>query len=221
MLITHPHIPAAAPDLFRIEATLKDSFLRRFFSIHSHAITGALSLSKLMRRFRNWSTLPMSFFAAPQDTSFGILPAPINTMTPAVTSSTPAGGEARAFSSVMLFLSRELSASIAAWMTGSAAAISFSHSAWNSVTSSAIFVHFSSSTRARAFCSSATDVSCPTKARSLSVAAFLSSTTSMSFTRFSCSSATCSAALCIFSRPFSNRSFNTRISSRLDASMVL
>ncbi len=50
-------------------------------------------------------------------------------MTPAVTSSTPAGGDDSALSSVSDFLSSELSASMAAWITGSAAAMSRSQSA--------------------------------------------------------------------------------------------
>mmetsp|Transcript_24279 Transcript_24279/g.61131 ORF Transcript_24279/g.61131 Transcript_24279/m.61131 type:complete len:244 (+) Transcript_24279:3872-4603(+) len=224
MLMTHPHMPAAADDLDFITSGVKVSPLapeRRFFSIHSHAITGVLSLSKAMRALRNWSTLPISFLAAPHDTSLGILPPPMSTSTPAVTSSTPAGGEARALSSVIDFLSSELRASTAAWMTGSAAAISFSHSAWKAMTSCAIASHFCSSTEAPAFCSSAMLVSCPTTTRSLSVASFFSSTMAMSLTRFSCSSATCSAAEFIFSSPLVRRSLSCWMASFLDASIVL
>mmetsp|Transcript_31210 Transcript_31210/g.79146 ORF Transcript_31210/g.79146 Transcript_31210/m.79146 type:complete len:229 (+) Transcript_31210:902-1588(+) len=221
MLMTHPHMPAAADDLLFMASVLKLSLDRRFFSIHSHAMTGVLSLSKAMSAWRNWSTLPMSFLAAPHDTSLGILPPPMSTSTPAVTSSTPAGGEARALSSVMDFLSSELSASMAAWMTGSAAAMSLSHSAWKSMTSLAMASHFCSSTEAPAFCSSAMLVSCPTTTRSLSVASFFSSTTAMSLTRFSCSSATCSAAEFIFSRPLVRRSLSCWIPDFLDASIVL
>mmetsp|Transcript_28116 Transcript_28116/g.65584 ORF Transcript_28116/g.65584 Transcript_28116/m.65584 type:complete len:222 (-) Transcript_28116:4269-4934(-) len=221
MLMTHPHMPAAADDLLFIASGVKASFLNRFFSHHSQATTGVLSLSNEMRELRNWSTLPISFLAAPQDTSLGILPPPISTITPAVTSSTPAGGEARALSSVMDFLSRELRASTAAWMTGSAAAISASHSAWNAITSAAIASHLPSSIEAPAFCSSAMLVSCPTTTSSLSVASFFSSTIAMSLTRFSCSSATCSAAEFIFSRPFVRRSLSCWIASFFCASIVL
>mmetsp|Transcript_28935 Transcript_28935/g.68603 ORF Transcript_28935/g.68603 Transcript_28935/m.68603 type:complete len:222 (-) Transcript_28935:2550-3215(-) len=221
MLITHPHIPAAACDLDFIVATLNCSLEKRFFSIQSHAATGVLSLSNDTSMFKNWSTLPIIFFAPPHDRSFGILPPPKMTITPAVTSSTPAGGEARAFSSVSDFLSSELSASTAAWMIGSAACISRSHSAWNAITSSAILELFSSSTVAIAFCSSAIVVSCPTTTSSLSVASFFSSTSAMSLTRFSWSSATCSAAEFIFSSPFSRRSLSTWIFSFLSLSIDL
>mmetsp|Transcript_48479 Transcript_48479/g.115338 ORF Transcript_48479/g.115338 Transcript_48479/m.115338 type:complete len:235 (-) Transcript_48479:3455-4159(-) len=221
MLITHPHIPAAAEDLFFIVATLKPSFTKRFFSIHSHATTGVLSLSNETSIFKNWSTLPMVFLAAPHERSFGTLPPPRSTSTPAVTSSTPAGGDARALSSVIDFLSREFSASTAAWMTGSAAAISFSHSAWNAITSLAMSSHLAASTLAAAFCSSATFVSCPTTTSSLSVAIFFSSTRAMSLIRFSCSSATCSAAEFIFSRPLTSRSLSWLMPFFFESSMNL
>mmetsp|Transcript_66859 Transcript_66859/g.164844 ORF Transcript_66859/g.164844 Transcript_66859/m.164844 type:complete len:222 (-) Transcript_66859:2326-2991(-) len=129
MLMTHPHMPAAAEDLDFIVVTLKASLLSRFFSIHSHAATGALSLSKLTSCPRNWSTLPIIFLAAPHDTSLGILPPPISTITPAVTSSTPAGGLASDLSSPRSFLLSVSSAASAFSTAGMAAARSRSQSA--------------------------------------------------------------------------------------------
>mmetsp|Transcript_92475 Transcript_92475/g.135170 ORF Transcript_92475/g.135170 Transcript_92475/m.135170 type:complete len:241 (-) Transcript_92475:795-1517(-) len=221
MLMTHAVMPAAAPDLPRMVSTLKCALLMQFVSTHVHALSGVLSLSNEISTLRNWSTLAIIFLAPFQLISLGFLPPLVSQITAAVTSSTPAGGLARDFNSVIDFLSRVPNAASASRMMGSAASRSLSHSFWNAITSSAIAEHLASSTAAPAFCSSAIAVSLPTTTISSSVASFLASTIIISLTRFSCSSATCSAALFIFSNPFSSRSFRTRISDFLLSSIRL
>ena len=222
MLMTHPHSPAAARDLFLMFSAVKPGWETNSFSHFSTHWAGMLSLSKVSRPFRKAFRSPMNFLAAGHDRSFGILPAgAVRTMQAASTDTISGAGVLNDRSSPSDFLSRLFSAASACAMIGSASFRSSAQDACWAITSAAMLAQASSSSRPAATASSTTAFSLPMDTISASVAAFFSSTTTCSALSASCSWATWADAWAILSTPFSSRSWFARKSSRLLASRLL
>mmetsp|Transcript_65344 Transcript_65344/g.188237 ORF Transcript_65344/g.188237 Transcript_65344/m.188237 type:complete len:200 (-) Transcript_65344:355-954(-) len=123
------------------------------------------------------------------------------------TSSTPAGGFAKAFNSWKSFLSRTSKAASACCTKGSAAARSLSQLSCCTATSAAIFLHCFASMAALSLSSCTLAFSRPTSSAKMSAAAAFSCTTTAFSLRTSSRAATSSWVVLSFVKPLVKRSF--------------